>query len=228
MKHHPNTHFAELLDGQSHEVADDLTLFRVPKHRFRAGQSYGLNRGSGGVILVDAVHAITSGAVEAFIGEREVLALLLTHGDLLRQAHLTVPELSRSVGGAPVLIHEADAGDSGATTLQASAALLEELDIDYYHVPGHTPGGVLYLSRPERYLFAGDGVVGIAYEADPEVTLPSHPPMDHADWQKFVEGWAAVPPPVACVLPLRGQLIFGADALERAREGATMEGNVMS
>ncbi len=227
MKHFPNSQFAELLDGQAHEVADDLTLFRVPKRRFRKGQSYGLNRGSGGVILVDAVHAITSAAVEAFIGDRQVLALLITHADLLDQAKLSAAELSRSVGGAPVLVHEADAGDSGAATLQDSADLLEELDVAYFPVPGHTPGSVLYLSKPERYLFAGDGVVGIPYGADPEEARPSHPQIDHADWAKFVEAWAAVPPPIACVLPLHGQLIFGPDALETAREGATMEGNAM-
>ena len=99
--------------------------------------------------------------------------------------------------------------------------------MSYTHIPGHTPGSVLYRLEPENLLFAGDGVVGRPYGSDPAERGPSHPPIPEADWGRFVEGWAAVVPPVEAVLPLHGEMLFGPESLVEAREAATLRGNVM-
>ena len=227
MKHHPNADFVNVPDGAGFSVSENLHAFRVPKARFRKGNTYALTRPEG-VILVDATHAVTMDAVLRHLDGRPVLALLITHSDLLGQALGPAAILSERYGGAPVLAHAADARhDRGVTPLRDAHALLSELGVDDYHIPGHTPGSVLYLAQPERLLFAGDGVVGRPYGSDPAERSPAHAPIREADWARYVAGWAAVPPPVSAVLPLHGEMMFGPGSLVEAREAATLRGNLM-
>ena len=227
MKHHPNTDFTYIPDGAGFSVSQNLHAFRVPKQRFRKGNTYALSRPNG-VILFDTTHAVTLDAVLEHLGGRRVLALFISHSDLLKQALGPAATLSKRYGGAPVIAHAADTnGDDGVTSLEEASSLLQELDIDYFHIPGHTPGSVLYLATPERLLFAGDGVVGRPYGSDPAVRSASHAPIPSGDWPQYVEGWAAVPPPVAAVLPLHGEMLFGPESLLHAREAATLPDNVM-
>ena len=227
MKHHPNADFADVPDGSGFSVSQNLHAFRVPKARFRKGNTYALSRPNG-VLLVDATHAVTIDAVLRHLDGRRVLALLITHSDLLGQALGPAALLSRRYGGAPVLAHSADThGDGDITPLEQAGELLGELGVRYYHIPGHTPGSVLYHLAPENLLFAGDGVVGRPYGSNTRERGPSHAPIREADWARYVEGWAAVPPPVAAVLPLHGEMLFGPASLAEAREAATRRGNLM-
>ena len=227
MKHLPNTDFTDAPDGAGFSVSHNLHAFRVPKARFRKGNTYALSRPDS-VILFDATHAITAAAVERHVGGRPVLALFITHGDLLAQALGPAGLLRKRFGDAPVLAHSADTGGDGdVTALEDAGQLLDELSVRYYHIPGHTPGSVLYRVSPEQLLFAGDGVVGRPYGSDPAERGPSHAPVAEADWARYVEGWAAVPPPVAAVLPLHGEMLFGPGSLVEAREAATRRGNLM-
>ncbi len=226
MKHFPNADFADVPDGAGFEVGENVYAFRVPKHRYRKGNTYALSR-PGGVILVDAVHQVTAAALNQHLAGRKVLAVLLTHSDLLQQAFGPPKLLSHCFGGAPVLIHSADAKAPDLTHLEEADELLEQLGISYYHIPGHTPGSVLYRTEPERLLFAGDGVIGRPYGSDPDDESASHAPIAEADWTAFVEGWAAVLPPVEAVLPLHGEMLFGPESLVVARAAATLRANVM-
>ncbi len=226
MQHHPNSAFADVADGASFSVSENLTAFRVPKHRFRKGNTYALRRPEG-VILVDAVHRITAEALNRYLAGAPVLAILLTHSDLVQQAFGPPKLISHCFGGAPLLIHAADATAEGLTQLQERSDLLQQLGITYHHIPGHTPGSVLYHVKPENLLFAGDAVIGRPYGSDPHERSASHAPIDPQHWTAFVEGWASVQQPVEAVLPLHGEMIFGADSLLTAREAATTPANEM-
>ena len=226
MKHFPNSDFAKVPDGAGFEVGENVYAFRVPKHRFRKGNTYALSRPEG-VILVDAVHQITAAALNQHLAGRKVLAVLLTHSDLVKQAFGPPKLLSNCFNNAPVLIHSADAIAADLTHLEHATELLEKLGISYYHIPGHTPGSVLYRTEPEQLLFAGDGVIGRPYGSDPDDESASHAPISDADWEAFVEGWAAVMAPVEAVLPLHGEMLFGPESLVEARAAATLRANVM-
>ena len=233
MIHHANSALADISDGASFSVSDTLTVFRVPKARFRKGNTYALRR-EDGVVLVDVVHKVTAPAVVQYLREVKlpVKALLITHSDLIKQAFGPPKLLKHCYGAAPVLIHEADVpkdvmAAEGLTTLQNARPLLKDLGLSYYPIPGHTPGSVLYHLAPENLLFAGDGVVGRPYGSDPAERSASHPPLASEDWAGFVEGWASVDEPVAAVLPLHGEMMFGEGSLVKAREAATDRANVM-
>ncbi len=226
MKHFPNADFVDVADGAAFEVGENVHAFRVPKHRFRKGNTYALSRPEG-VILIDAIHQVTAAALNKHLAGRKVLAVLLTHSDLVQQAFGPPKLLSHCFNNAPVLIHSADATAADLTHLEAAGELLESLGISYFHIPGHTPGSVLYRTEPEQLLFAGDGVIGRRYGSNPEEESASHAPIDDADWEGFVEGWASVLPPIEAVLPLHGEMMFGPESLVEARAAATLRANVM-
>ena len=217
----------QVADGAAFQLSDTLTAFRVPKHSFRKGNTYALSRPEG-VILVDAVHKVTAMALNQHLAGRKVLALLLTHRDLLTQSFGPPALLRHCFGGAPVLIHKADAMQPGLIKLEDAAELLAQLGVQYYPIPGHTPGSVVYRTVPEQLLFVGDAAVGRPYGSDPQTIDFSHPPIAAQDWEAYVAGWASIPEPAAAVLPLHGRPVFGDKSLVRARTAATTQGNQMN
>lgn len=216
-----------LPDGAAHPLRPGLTVLRVPKRRYRKGNTYALDLPDGGVALVDAVHKVTAPALVQHLRQRPVRALLITHRDLLNQAFGPPNLLSHCFGGAPVVVHPADAVHPGTTSLEAAADLLAQLGIAAHAVPGHTPGSVAYEATAQRLLFAGDAVVGRPYGSDPAERGASHPPIAREDWPAFVEGWNAIPGPFEAVLPLHGEPILGSDSLDVARAAATDPARVM-
>ena len=202
--------------GQSAAVTEQLTLFRVPKQRFRNGQSYALAHGDR-TILIDAVHGITREAVDKVLAHRPAAALLLTHSDLVSQAFGSPADLSDWLGGVPVLINSYDTlGRNGLHPIESNTPLLEDLGIAYHHVPGHTPGSTAYLHLPTGYLFTGDIIVGNNYEKPGQHF--THAPISDADWALNKVGWEGIPAEgVKAVFPLHGQPSIGPGAFAEVR-----------
>lgn len=177
--------------GQSATINDDLTLFRLPKQRFRNGQTYALRHGER-TILIDTTHAITRAAVDELLKVRPAAALLITHSDLLGQAFGTPSELSQWLGGVPVLVNSYDIGThAGLHPIESNTPLLGDLGIAYHHLPGHTPGSTAYLHLPTGYLFAGDAIIGNNYERPGQHF--THAPIADAAWALQKVGWETIP-----------------------------------
>jgi|GEM_PF-3018226 len=213
--------------GGAAEIATGLHAFRVPKQRFRYGQSYGLLH-DGGTILIDAVHEITKPAVDDLLMRHPPKALLITHSDLLEQAFGTPADLSAWLGNLPVLIHSRDGGNlDGLMPLETSTAIMGDLATSFYHVPGHTPGSVAYFHMPTGYLFTGDNIVGNNYAAE-EQEFTHVPFGKDQPWYEFVNGWEAIPRNIVNgVFPLHGQPSFGEDSGQAARDAALLRDKVM-
>ncbi|WP_054814312.1 MBL fold metallo-hydrolase [Nocardia arizonensis] len=111
------------------------------------------------VLVIDAAH--DADAIVAAVGDRDVVAVLCTHG---HNDHVTVaPELSRRLD-APILLHPADEPlwrmthpsvdyRSQADTPRITVA---GMDIDILHTPGHSPGSVSLYAPDLSALFTGD------------------------------------------------------------------------
>lgn len=209
--------------GGTTEIIPGLHLFRVPKNRFRAGQSYGLIHPDGGTILIDAVHELTKPAVDKLLERHPPKALFITHKDLVAQAFGTSEELSAWLGGAPVFIHSKDSGNLvGLQPIETSTGLIADLGMYTYHIPGHTPGSTAFLFHSKGYLFTGDAIVGAPYEEDEQRF--THAPMVEEDFLNNVLGWEAVPLNlVTKVFPLHGQPGLEESSAKAARDAALLK-----
>ncbi|WP_109529656.1 MULTISPECIES: MBL fold metallo-hydrolase [Nocardia] len=111
------------------------------------------------VVVVDAAH--DADAIAAAVGDRNVVAVLCTHG---HNDHVTVaPELSERLD-APILLHPGDEplwqmthpGVGYRSLADTERITVAGTDIDILHTPGHSPGSVS-LHLPELHaLCTGD------------------------------------------------------------------------
>jgi glyoxylase-like metal-dependent hydrolase (beta-lactamase superfamily II) len=152
------------LDGQDFDVENNIWLI---------GDDHE-------VLVVDAAH--DAAPIAAAVGDRSVRAILCTHG---HNDHINAAdELSRTTGGAPVLVHpddemrwdvvypdrKPDGAVRGGDELEVAGERLRIV-----HTPGHSPGGVCVLG-PDGHVFGGDtlfkggpGATGRSYSDFPTI-----------------------------------------------------------
>ena len=132
------------------------------------------------VLVVDAAH--DAEPIAAALGDRTVRAILCTHG---HNDHINAADaLSRSTGGAPILLHPDDEmlWDAVYPDRNPDGAVRDgdELEVAgerlrVVHTPGHSPGGVCLLG-PDGHVFGGDtlfqggpGATGRSYSDFPTI-----------------------------------------------------------
>ncbi|MCA2209048.1 MBL fold metallo-hydrolase [Nocardia rosealba] len=111
------------------------------------------------VLVIDAAHA--ADAIAAAVGNRNVTAILCTHG---HNDHVTVaPDLATRLD-APILLHPGDEPlwrmthpSVGYRSLDGTDRItVAGTDIDILHTPGHSPGSVSLYAPDLAALFTGD------------------------------------------------------------------------
>ncbi len=132
------------LDGETHEVENNIWVIGTDQQ----------------CVVIDAPHDVQK--VKQLVGEREVLAVLLSHAhdDHVRFA----PELAQELEAA-MLLHPADEEVWALThgdlewdedLRDGSQFTLDGTTIEVIHTPGHSPGSVCFYIRDQGELFSGD------------------------------------------------------------------------
>lgn len=204
-------------DGKHIRLAQDLYLFRVPKHQFRHGQSYAMVTDNDELILIDAVHQITKSAVEEVINDHpRVAAMIVTHRDLIGQAFTSIQGLSEWIN-APIYAHPADhMGHAFVDITNTSDGFPQLYSLSFHHVPGHTPGSIMIYDHRNRRLFTGDSAVGDKYGS--ETNDFTHPYIAESDWDNYTRAWQTIQAPVKEVYPLHGKPVFELENFEQLRD----------
>ncbi len=135
------------------------------------------------VVVIDPAH--DAAAIAAAVGEREALAVLLTHGhdDHIRAARETADLLD-----APILLHRDDAmlwaavyGEGEEAEPDAAIEDGDEFQVAGVtliarHTPGHSPGSVCFYAPALGAVFSGDtlfqggpGATGRSYSDFPTI-----------------------------------------------------------
>jgi glyoxylase-like metal-dependent hydrolase (beta-lactamase superfamily II) len=114
------------------------------------------------VIVVDPGR--DASAVLAAAADREILAVICTHG---HAAHVTAASAVAARDEAPVALHPRDRllwreahADGDAEIEMEDGGIFEVSDValEVIHAPGHSPGSVLIYSEELEAVFAGDVV----------------------------------------------------------------------
>ncbi len=132
------------------------------------------------VLIVDAAH--DAQAIAAAVGERRVVAILLTHG---HDDHISAAAELQELVDAPIWLHPADrmlwdvvypgrAPDGDLVDGQEFAVGGHTLAV--LHTPGHAPGAVCFHDAESADLFSGDtlfhggpGATGRSYSDFPTI-----------------------------------------------------------
>ncbi|MGC4892740.1 MBL fold metallo-hydrolase [Micromonospora sp. DT31] len=111
-------------------------------------------------VVVDAPHDVA--AIRALVGDRQVLAILATHG---HDDHVRVaPELTRATG-APVLLHPADRvlwdmvhpdTPPDGDLVDGQTVTVGGVTLRVLHTPGHSPGACSLYAPDLGVVFTGD------------------------------------------------------------------------
>jgi glyoxylase-like metal-dependent hydrolase (beta-lactamase superfamily II) len=131
-------------------------------------------------VVIDAAH--DAEAILAAVGDRALLAVLLTHA---HDDHIDAVAAVRAATGAPVLLHEGDrmlwdavypdTAPTGAL-VDGQVVAVAGLDLEVRHTPGHSPGAVCFVAADLGTVFTGDtlfqggpGATGRSYSDFPTI-----------------------------------------------------------
>lgn len=152
------------LDGQDFDVDNNVWLVGDDRE----------------VLIIDAAH--DAGAILDAVGDRSVVALVLSHG---HNDHINAALDVASAAGAEIALHPADTmlWDAVHPNLAPHIALDERLGfevagvrLEVLHTPGHSPGGVSLHCPDLGAVFSGDtlfnggpGATGRSYSDFPTI-----------------------------------------------------------
>jgi glyoxylase-like metal-dependent hydrolase (beta-lactamase superfamily II) len=114
------------------------------------------------VIVVDPGR--DADAVLSAIGDRDILAVICTHG---HAAHVAAAPAVAASDEAPVALHPRDRllwreahpdGDPEIDMEDGGIFEVADVSLEVIHAPGHSPGSVCLYSEELEAVFAGDGV----------------------------------------------------------------------
>ncbi|PPG40669.1 MBL fold metallo-hydrolase [Pseudoclavibacter sp. RFBA6] len=112
------------------------------------------------VVVIDPAH--DAQAVRDAVGDRRVRRVLLTHG---HDDHIAAAQEFATLVGAPIALHGGDRMLWDAVYPDAAPdieltdddrILIDEVDLQVLHTPGHSPGSVCFYAPALGTLFSGD------------------------------------------------------------------------
>jgi glyoxylase-like metal-dependent hydrolase (beta-lactamase superfamily II) len=157
------------------------------------------------VIVIDPGPASGAAGVLDAVGDREVLAVICTHG---HADHIAAAIEVAERDEAPVALHPRDRmlwrevhpGDAAEIEMADGGTFeVADVSLEVIHAPGHTDGSVCLYCEPLGVVFTGHALL-----ADGPVAHDDEFP-DFADQLNSIGGHLLTLPPATRVLPGRGE-----------------------
>lgn len=157
----------DLHTGKFREILPQIFMIKGAKNRRGFDQGYAVLNGKD-FVLIDVVGEVEKEAVRDLLHNGyNIKAILITGKGVANDAYADFKTLSKDSGNADIYVHP-DIQPQGFDTknLTQRDAFLSSYDLTPYVVPGKEGQVVLYCSRHNGIVFAGDSALGSDYGSD--------------------------------------------------------------
>lgn len=153
--------------GKFQELLSDIFMIKGAKNERGFDQGYAILKGKD-LVLIDVVEEAYKEAVEHLRNNGyNIKAILVTGKAVRNDAYADFKTVSKDAGGADIYIHpDLAPQDFETKSLSGRDALLSSFDLEPYTVPGKEGQVILYCSRHNGIVFAGDSALGSSYGSD--------------------------------------------------------------
>lgn len=157
----------DLHTGKFREVLPGILMIKGAKNERGFDQAYGVLNGKD-LLLIDAVEEAFKEAIKHLLHNGyNIKGILITGKDVRNDAYTNFKTLSKDTGGADIYIHPDIApGDLETKPLTGRDELLSAFNLEPHVVPGKDGQVILYCSRHNGIIFAGDSALGSHYDSD--------------------------------------------------------------
>lgn len=157
--------------GKFIKILPGTYIIKEAKNELGFDQGYALANGnSKELLLIDVVEEASKAAVESVQHEGyKIKAILITGQTVLDDAYADLETISSNAGGAPVYLPAglSPKEDFSVETLDNNDSLLKSYNLDIQIIQGSRDRmALIYSSRNEGMLFAGDAARGAEYKSD--------------------------------------------------------------
>lgn len=160
-------HINDLHTGKFRELLPGIFMIKGARNERGFDQAYGILKGKD-LVLIDVVEEAYREAVQYLLNNGyNVRAILITGKAVSSDAYADFETLSKDAGDADIYIDPRIAPqNSEIKDLTNRDSLLSEFDLQPHVLPGKEGQIVLYCSRHNGIVFAGDSAVGSDYGTD--------------------------------------------------------------
>lgn len=158
----------DLHTGIFQELLSGIFMIKGAKNDRGFDQGYGVLKGKKDLVLIDVVEEAYREALEDLLHNGyNIRAIIITGKAVQNDAYADFETLSEDAGGADIYIHPDIAPQDFETkSLTRRDELLSNFDLEPHVVPGKEGQVVLYCSRHNGIIFAGDSAIGSDYSTD--------------------------------------------------------------
>lgn len=157
----------DLHTGRFRELLPGIFMIKGAKNERGFDQGYGILKGKD-LVLIDVVEEAYKEALEYLLSNGyNIKAIIITGKAVQNDAYSDFQTLSKNANGADIYIHPDIAPkDFETKPLTQRDALLSNFDLEPHVLPGKEGQVILYCSRHDGIVFAGDSALGSNYESD--------------------------------------------------------------
>lgn len=153
--------------GKFRELLPGIFMIKGAKNDRGFDQGYGILKGKD-LVLIDVVEEAYNEAIEYLLHNGyNIKAILITGKDVRNDVYPDFKTLSKKTNGADIYIHpEIAPGDFETKELKQRDELLSKFDLEPHVLPQKEGQVVLFCSRHNGIVFAGDSALGSDYGSD--------------------------------------------------------------
>lgn len=204
--------------GKFVKILPETYLIKGAKNDRGFDQAFALTNNRKDLVLIDVVEEASREAVETLINDGyKIKGIFISGQSVLNDAYADLGTISEDAGGADIYIHPDIAPEDGFETkaLTIRDSLMSNFNIETEELPGKSGEVLIYSSKNDGMLFAGDSAQGSEFDSDSFIfTREIH--KKQKEEFAISEFWQNLRPDFTYFFPRRGKPAIEIDSRTRS------------